>query len=180
MSALQKLTDKILADRATAGDVDAFGVLFKRYSKKVYRFAYFRIHDQESIDDIVNSVFLQLWEVCQTGVRIENIKAYIYRIARNQIIDHYRLRKDHVDLKEAQIVLDETDIHDDMIKNSDIQNLLKNLDKLRDEYKEILQLRYIDDFDLEEISLVLDKSIGAVKVTIHRATEQLREIYNKK
>ncbi len=179
MNALHKLTDKILADRSAAGDTDAFGILFNRYSKKVYRFIYFRVREQETIDDIVNNVFLQLWEVCQSGVRIDNIKAYIYRAARNQVIDHYRMRKDHLGIEEAHEFADDIDVHQDMVKDDDVKNLLKNLDKLKIEYKEVLQLRYVDDMDIEEISLILEKSIGSVKVTIHRAIQKLKEIYNK-
>ncbi len=180
MNALHKLTDRILTDRIVAGDADAFGILFNRYSKKIYRFAFFRIKEQETIDDIVNDVFLQFWQMCQSGTYIDNTKALIYKITRNKIIDYYRTRKEHQGLDKAVAIIDDFDIHSDILKDSEVQKLLQNLNMLKTEYKEVLQLRYVDDLSISEIAIVLGKSVGAVKVTIHRAIQKLKIIYSNK
>ncbi|MGB0757469.1 MAG: RNA polymerase sigma factor [Patescibacteria group bacterium] len=178
MKALHKLTDAILVDRVAAGDTGAFEVLFKRYSAKIYRFIYFRIKDQAIIDDMVNDLFLKIWEMIQSDTRIKNFQALLYKMTRNAIIDHYRTRKEHLDIDTATDITTDEDIFEAVSLEDDIRAMLKVMDDLQDSYKEILQLRYIEDLSHDEIAEVLDKTTGAVKVQIHRAIKQLKSLHS--
>lgn len=180
MKALHSFTDKVLVDRAQAGDLSAYEVIFKRYSGKVYRFIFFRIKDSASVDDLVNEVFLKLWQQLQKGVSIKNVRAYIYQMARNSVIDHYRTRREHVDITKIEHVLEsEYDMVAENMTQSEIRELLKRMSNLRDDYQEMLHLRYVEDFTITEIAEILKKSKGAVKVTIHRAVKKLQDLYDQ-
>ena len=62
--------------------------------------------------------------------------------------------------------------------DSEVADLLKKIEYLRDDYKEILLMRYVEDLTIAEIADILDKSPGAVKVMTHRAIKKLKEIYD--
>lgn len=178
MKALHTFTDKVLVDRVQAGDIDAYEILFKRYSGKIYRFVYFRIREQETVDDLVSETFLKLWQQLADEKKIKNLQAYLYRIARNIVIDHYRARKEDVDISAVEHVLEaDIDLTHDVTIQSDIKEMMHKMNSLSDDYQEILQLRYVEDLTIAEIAQVLEKSKGAVKVSIHRAVKKLQEVY---
>ena len=180
MKGLQQFTDKILLDRSRAGDTTAFGVLYHRYVGKVYRFIFFRINEKDLVDDLTNEVFLKTWQQIQAEKRIDNLQAYLYRVTRNLIIDHYRQRREQIDIEKVEHLVDDAqDLLDEMNLNTEIKDLLKKIDELRDDYKEILLLRYVEDLTIKEIADILDKSVGAVKVMTHRAIKKLKEIYDQ-
>lgn len=179
MKALQKFTDKILLDRSRAGDSGAFAVIFHRYAKKIYRFIFFRIKEKDLADDLTNEVFLRMWEQIRAEKKIDNLQAYLYKITRNLIIDHYRRQRAEVDIEKAKhLIDDEQDLLADVSLDSEVKDLLSKIEFLRDDYREILLLRYVEDFSIAEIAEILDKSAGAVKVMTHRAIKKLKEIYN--
>ncbi len=179
MKALQRFTDKILLDRSRAGDSGAFGVIFQRYAKKIYRFIFFRIKEKDLADDLTNEVFLKMWQQIQADKKIDNLKAYIYKITRNLLIDYYRKQRDEVDIENAKHLIDDNqDLINDITLTSEVIELLTKIEFLREDYREVLLLRYVEDLSIAEIADILDKSPGAVKVTTHRAIKKLREIYN--
>ena len=179
MKGLQKFTDKILLDRSRAGDSSAFAVLFHRYVSKVYRFIFFRIKEKDLVDDLTNEVFLRIWQQIQAEKKIDNFQAYIYKITRNLIVDHYRQRREQVDIDKVEHLIDETqDLLSGINLDSEVADLLKKIEYLRDDYKEILLMRYVEDLTIAEIADILDKSPGAVKVMTHRAIKKLKEIYD--
>lgn len=177
MKSWQKFTDKILLDRAGAGDADAFGALYQRYVGKIYRFIFFRIKEQEQVDDLTNEVFLRTWQQLSDSLKIDNLSAYLYKTARHLIIDHYRSRREQVNIESIELVDESSDLPAELLSDQAVGELLKNIDKLRDDYREVLLLRYVADLSIKEIATVIDKSPGAVKVAIHRAIKKLKDIY---
>ena len=82
--------------RAIAGEVEAFGELYDRYVDAMYRFIRFQVNGEEDAEDLTETVFLRAFEGLpgfRTGRRMTNFRAWIYRIARNLVIDHYRAQK---------------------------------------------------------------------------------------
>lgn len=180
MKALHKAQDAILVDRVAAGDARAFEILFKRYAPKLYRFIFFRIRDEALIDDFINDIFFQVWQRIQDGKKIDSFQAYLYTMARNTIIDHYRTRKQDFDLSHATSLEDDTDLESHVVLKNDIESILRLVDQLSENYKEILILRYVEDLTITEIAELIGKTTGAVKVQIHRAVKQLKVLQKKK
>jgi len=173
--------DKILIAKARQGDAESFGLLFDKYYSKIYRFVFYKVSNRELAEDFTSQVFLKAWEHISSGVKVNAFQAWIYRISRNLIIDYYRSReKEELALIYSDDDSDnETEFKVDPDKNLDLQNLEKILFNLRNEIREIVVLRYIDDLPIKEISKIVDKSQANVRVIIHRALKELNKYIDK-
>ena len=98
------------------------------------------------------------------------------------MIDHYRKKVLLVNAEDADAAGNLTDGGAEKLKVEGAQEygaLLSAMSKLKDEYKEMVQLRYIDELSVGEIAEVLGKNKGTVRVTLHRASKTLREVLNQ-
>lgn len=173
--------DKFLILATQAGDEEAFGKLYDRYSQAIYRFIVFRVSSREDANDLTSEVFLKIWQYIVAGDKnIENFKALLYRMAGNLVIDYYRQSGREVQaLDEAgwNKIIDETYNLEDQIRNKEDSRLIRlAMEKLTQDERELLVMRYIDDLEVKEIGKILDKTTGAVRVALHRAIKALKEI----
>lgn len=179
-------TDKILLARLKSQDQAAFTELYDRYVDKVYRFIYFKVGDQPEAEDLTAAAFLKVWQhLGQHGVTdIKTLPALVYRIARNVVIDHYRqsskVETVSADSEEARAIPDlRPDPHQAAETASDLARLERQLHELKDEYREVLVLKHVNELSIGEIAEVLGKSKGNVRVLIYRATAALKELAGK-
>ena len=175
------LNDKYLVAATQAGDEEAFGKLYDKYSNLIYRFIVFRISSREDANDLTAEVFLKAWQYLVSGNRnVENFKALLYRMAGNLVIDYYRQSgRELQSLDEGQWnqLIDEAYNLEDQIRQKDYARLIQQaMEKLSQDERELLIMRYINDLDIKEISTILDKTSGAVRVALHRAIKALKEI----
>ncbi|KKU48970.1 hypothetical protein A3H10_03860 [Candidatus Uhrbacteria bacterium RIFCSPLOWO2_12_FULL_46_10] len=170
-------------------DPDAFGELYDRYAPKIYRYVYFKVSTTTEAEDLTAEVFLKTWEYVQRHAdnpekRIENFRAFIYRLAKNAVVDHYRQRREASILAEDS-VLEKVSMPEEMSAvakvtlASDMATVEIALKGLKDEYRELLILKYIEGYATHEIAKILEKQKGAVRVGIHRALAALREEIEK-
>ncbi|MCK4540203.1 RNA polymerase sigma factor [Candidatus Parcubacteria bacterium] len=182
----KRIKDKILYLRLKQKDKEAFIKAYDNYINDIYRFIYFKVGSKEDAEDITSQVFLKSWDYIQNNDLLEykTIKAFFYRVARNIIIDHYRGKNTQanisIDNKENQIdIIDEkVDLGKEVDLKNDIKNLQQAMRELKDEYREVLMLRYINELSIKEIAEILDKSKGNVRVLIFRAIKALKNIVN--
>lgn len=114
---------------------------------------------------------------------IKNQRAFLYTIARNIVIDHWRQKEKQAttDLEDvAYILADGNDVHAKTVLLNDIENLMKLLELLPGHHKEILTLRYTEELSFAEIARILNKSVIAVRVEAHRAMKKLKKLANSK
>ena len=92
--------ERQLIERSVEGESSAFGRLYDRYLEKIYRFVFFKVGHREEAEDLTQQVFTSAWENIQ-GFREQGlpISSWLYKIARNSIIDHYRTKKTHTPLE---------------------------------------------------------------------------------
>ncbi len=170
--------DKILVSKSRQGDAEAFGLLFDKYSKKIYRFIYYKVATKELAEDFTSQCFLKAWEQVSTGVKISSFQAWIYKVARNLIIDYYRTREK----EELPLIYPEENIESELKinpdKNLDIDYLQKILLELKFDVREIIILRFIEEMSIKEIAKIVDKSSANVRVIIHRALKELNNYIN--
>lgn len=177
------LKEKYLIFRAKNKDPEAFARLYDLYAERLYRFIYFKVSGEEEAQDITSEVFLKTWQYILDGKDIENLNALFYKIARNLVIDHYRKTAQR---KEAS--LDETiatedlggGVGDDRMavaieRGIDIQKITEQVRDLKDEYREVVVLRYMNELSIAEISAIIGKKPSAVRVLIYRALQTLKE-----
>lgn len=167
---------------------DEFEKAYKDHSRSILRHAYFRVSNQEIAEDLTQETFFKAWRYIADGKsgEIKNFKAFLYKILNNTIIDFYRTKRDIYSLedifkenKESDILNLEYDKKETIDKELDQEELYKYLSELKDEYREILIMRYIDDLSINEISKVLNKSNGNIRIIIYRALKALKNKYEK-
>ena len=89
-----------LTAQALQGDKEAFGDLYEYYLEEVYRYVFYRVSNEADAEDLTEQVFLKVWENLPNFQQRVPFKAWLYRIARNTVIDHYRTRKKNFPINE--------------------------------------------------------------------------------
>lgn len=155
-----------------------FLAAYDAYAKALWRHAYFRVGSREQAEDLVSETFTRAWDHYR-GSAVEHLKALLYRILNNLIVDFYRQSRPQVSLDEAVYIPAVT--HEsgtaDVIE---LQRLRSYLNKLPDHYRQVLVWRYIDDLSAADIAKLSSKSLGSVYVIIHRALKRLRVLAEKR
>lgn len=161
---------------ACAGDKDAFGKLYDTFLDTIYRFVYVRVGKREDAEDITEQIFVSMFTAIGRYVKTNvPFEAWMYRIARNKVIDYYRNHKLHVQLEEAAEVADTRPLPEEqtaLVLSKEA--VMKSVSKLPHQYQEILILKYIEDKSNKEISAVLAKPVAHIRVLQHRAIQALR------
>ncbi len=173
--------DAQVIQMAKDGDADAFGELYERYAEFVFRFIYSQTSNRLDAEDLTAEVFLKAWRsLARYEERGFSFTAYLFRIARNVVIDSRRSRKLVDQLSEDEMLnLPETMISEpSAMLSAKLQHkeLAKILSQLREDYRTVLILRFLNDLSPEETSQVMGRSIGAVRVLQHRALASLRKV----
>jgi RNA polymerase sigma-70 factor (ECF subfamily) len=176
------LKEKFLYNRLKKRDQEAFAQVYDLFVEPLYRFIYFKVGNKSEAEDLTSEVFLKAWSSAQESgqLAVKTLPAFLYRIARNTVIDYYRRKKLNLGLDEALETPDEPVGPDSPAADFDLaidrELLTKALEQLKDEYREVIVMRYIDDLSTAEIAVILEKNKGAVRVTQHRALEALKKI----
>ena len=153
-----------------------FTQIYDDYVDRIYRFIFFKVNSEEIAQDLCSETFLRGWQSFSKKQKIENPQAFLYQIARNLVIDHYREkgRTQTVSADYALITDPGQDLERQALVNSDLDTIKLALTGLKDNYQELVVWHYIDDLSISEIAKMLKKSEGAVRVTLHRALKSLR------
>lgn len=178
--------DKKLFKRIRKKDRDAFLDAYDAYADDIYRFVFFKIGNKEDARDITSATFLKVWEYAQRNSfdNSKSLRSFIYKIARNLVIDHYRnsskikTEKNSEELM-AEIIDDKQDVLKTAELNSDIDIMKNSLNKLKEEYREIILMRFIDELSFSEISDITGKPVGNLRVLSFRALKALKELMEK-
>lgn len=168
------MTDEIAMNAVKQGELDQAAVLYERYKRPIFNFFLYLRHDRELSQDFTQQVFYRLLKYRNSYQEGNCFKTWIYRIARNIHHDHYQRN-----LLISNEFLDQYDKADEIPDNQDEELALvtKALNKLPNEYREVLILSRYEDMKYEQIAAVLDISVALVKVRVHRAIKALREVY---
>lgn len=182
------LKEKFLLFRIRAKkDPEAFGAVYDAYVKQIYRFIYFKVSSAEQAEDLTSEAFLKAWQYLKEKRDVPNLQALLYSVARSVVIDHYRATV----CERGTVSLDET-IADDRVDAAsekflkdveakfDTTLVLEKLRGLKDEYRDVVIMRYLDEMSTGEIATVLGKNASNVRVLLHRATKALSDaIHNE-
>jgi len=178
--------EKIAFLKLKNGDPEAFGFFYDKYVKQIYRFILLKVSNTQIAEDLTQDVFLKTWQHLVDQKSLSYFRAFIYRIARNIVIDYYRQsNRQTLPIDEITENLS-ANIQDDLMGQNkdldislDVAEVRKFLKKLKLEYQEILILKYIEDLSFEEIAEVLQKDKNNVRVLLHRALNKLKQIISQ-
>jgi RNA polymerase sigma-70 factor (ECF subfamily) len=157
-----------------------FGKIYEEEIEKIYRFIYLKIGSQEIAQDIASETFLRAWKQFKE-IKIENPRAFLYRIAKNLIVDYYRQKEKKETLSLEGLVLEEKKNNplEIAFQNEEMENLYQALKKLKEEYQDVLIWHYLDGLTIKEIAELLDRSENAARIILFRALKSLKEALSK-
>jgi RNA polymerase sigma-70 factor (ECF subfamily) len=177
---VERIKEGMLLARIQSGDGTAFVEAYDLFAPKLYRHALFRTSSPEVAEDIASETFTRAWEVIREKANeIRHLKAFLYRIADNLIIDHYRKNaRAAIPISEE---IEETlrapgDPHEQLDKTLAGEKMAGLLSKLRPETRDLLVMRYIDDLPIEHIAETTGRKKNAIYVALHRAVKELKEL----
>ncbi len=174
--------ERQLVQNAKSGDSDAFAQLYDAYLGRVYRYVYVHVSDEQTAEDLTSQVFLKAWEhLDHYRSGSSPFLAWLYTIARNQVIDHYRTRKQTVTIDEVITLPAKEDTVDEQVQSRfDLQAVSGALKFLTEEQQEVLTLRFIAGLETHEIARQMNKAEGAVRALQMRALQTLSKYITEK
>jgi RNA polymerase sigma-70 factor (ECF subfamily) len=171
-----------LLNRAAKFDEDALAELYDRYAPQMYTYIYRRLGDAALAEDLTGELFVRVLGAIQHGnIWRDSFMAWMYRIAHNLVVDHYRRRPplSPVELDDALL---STDGHDPLyaVQEGEAQEQLRAaLSHLTAEQQEVLALRFGEGWTARKTAQVMNKTTGAVEALQRRALTTLRRLLNK-
>ena len=167
-----------LVRNAQKYDEDALHKLYEKYYPKIYNYAFLQMGDVHSAEDLTADVMLKMLESIQKySFRGLPFGAWVFRIARNRLIDLHRRRKrrGEVDLSEtiSGTLVSPESMAERALERGQIQIALKHL---TDEQRQVIVLKFIQGFDNRSVGRIMGRSEGAVKSLQHRALGRLRRV----
>jgi RNA polymerase sigma-70 factor (ECF subfamily) len=158
-----------------------FSKIYDCYVESIYRFIFIKVNSQAIAEDLTSEVFLKSWQVFQEKERprIRNPRAFLYITARHLVIDFYRTKKQTVSIEDSREIEDTRErLEEKESIRSDVALVYHKLKGLNQDYQNVIILRFVEDLSIKEISEILDRSKGAIRVLLHRAMGQLKEQMN--
>jgi RNA polymerase sigma-70 factor (ECF subfamily) len=167
--------DELIA-RARQGDREAFADLYQRYLPMMYAYIRARVFDQADAEDLTEQVFLRAYQtISRYRPRGWPYSAFLYRVARNLVIDHVRRARKTVPAEEAEARPDPSPSADEaLIQQEDRRRLKQALDRLPPDYQDVIRLRLLLSLPTATAAVWLGRSEGAVRVLLYRAVQALR------
>jgi len=168
-----------LVQRAISGDAEAFASLYDTYVDRVYRFIFFRVGESRLAEDLTSQTFLKAWEsVGRYQIRGLPFAAWLFRIARNKVIDNYRVSKETVSLEAALSTQPDPNgrVDEKVEGHLEIEQLRVALRRLTEDQRQVLTLKFIEGLSTKEISQITGKQEGAIRALQMRGLQALAQI----
>ena len=182
-SAKAKLSDEVLLTQIAAGDQQAFSQLYLRYQSKLVRYCARVLKDDVAqAADLVDEAMFDVWRSAENFAGRSKPSTWIYSIARNKLISWLR--------KTSEVTLEDESILDALIDPAATpaeelamddmqQQLLRLMDQLTDEHREVLKLTYFEDKSVKEVAELLGISENTVKTRMFYARKRLAQLLDK-
>ena len=157
-----------------------FHEMYDGFNDEIFRFCLSKTRNRDEALDITQETFIKTWDYMRNNKKIDSARAFLYRIARNAIIDYYRKKKPssldamldnetHHELPDPNVTPAGADL--------DRTELIHRLKQLPEHHYEILVLRFIQELTIAEISKILGESENTISVRIHRALKHAQTLF---
>lgn len=153
---------------------------YMEHGDVLFRFCMFKLNDREQAKDLLQETFTRAWQFISQKGKVDNFKAFLYKVISNLVIDEYRKRKP-VDSLETlheggfDPVFDDSDRWIDGIDGKQAVDLIK---KLPEPYGEAVFMRYVQELSLSEIAHITGERENTIAVHIHRGLEKLKSLFH--
>ena len=167
--------DRELVERVLGGDTAAFEYLFDRYREAIHRLFVQRTGDTDDADDLLQETFVKVYVNLHRYRAEYTFGQWLYTIARNTFIDYVRRRQDDLPIDERFTApASSAPTPEESVINSQQQKQIEHcLGELAPRYRQLIRMRFFEEYSYEEIAAKLSLPLGTVKTRIHRAREQM-------
>ncbi|MFC4387692.1 RNA polymerase sigma factor SigX [Gracilibacillus marinus] len=164
-----------------------FDDLYERYHQDMYKYVFYLVKNREQTEDIIQEVYIRVLKSYHTFKGDSSEKTWLFSIARHVTLDHFRKMKRKRDRvleffnwneHESNIKSTEPIPEEVAIKNEEAAQLYQSLNVCTNDQKQVILLRFLYDFSIDETAKILGFSISKVKTTQHRALKILKKYYN--
>ncbi len=156
-------------------DPAAFAMVYDRYLMPVYRYLYSRVGNAVDAEDLTTQTFLSALERLSGYRENGNFAGWLFAIAHSKVIDHYRREKPHAGSDVLWKIAGQDDPVLDVEKRLELEKLASILQHLSADEQEIIRLRYAADLSFSEMAVALGKREDAVKKSLYRLLERLKQ-----
>jgi RNA polymerase sigma-70 factor (ECF subfamily) len=158
-----------------------FNTVYAEFSEPLYRFCLRKISDCELAKDLLQETFFRAWRHVSEGKEIMNMKAFLYKILGNLIIDQYRKRPsdESLDMMCEDGFDPGTDETERLIDSIDGVQAVRFLGEIREPYRTTIQMRYLEQLSIREIAGKSDAGENTVVVRIHRGLRILQKLVDR-
>ena len=172
------LNEAELARRASEHDQAAFAELYNAYVDKIYKYIFYKVGDTSDAEDLCEQVFLKAWEAIGRYTWCGYpFSSWLYRLAHNLVVDHYRTRRESVPLQSVLATAYEpVDPQDTLVQTLDADELKEAIAQLTDDQRQVISLKFIEGYENAEIAQMLNKKEGAIRALQYRALRSLLSI----
>lgn len=178
-----KLTDDVLLALISEGDQQAFSQLYLRYQPKLVRYCARVLRDDlAQAADLVDDAMFDIWRSAGSFAGRSKASTWIYSIARNKVISWLR-KTSEVELEDESILealIDPSATpHEELAMDDVKQHLLRQMDHLSDEHREVLRLTYFEDLSIKEVADLLGIAENTVKTRMFYARKRMAQLLEK-
>jgi len=172
---MEKTEQLALAD-CQRGAMDAFGVIYELYFERIYSFIFFKTLHKETAEDITSKTFIKAMDKIRSFDHSKgSFPSWLYAIARNSIIDHYRTRKSTGNIDDCWDLASGENIFEDFSNREQLEKIKSYLNKLKPHQRELVIMRIWQDLSYREISQITAKSEASLKMMFSRVMGELRK-----
>lgn len=175
--ATPNIEEASLVRRAIMRDREAFGDLYDRHVVRVYRHIYYLVGNAAEAEDLTAQAFLQAWEaIDRYQMRGAPFVSWLLRIAHNLAVSHLRSRKDRSELPDTLVDHSRLGNPEEVVQQTaEGERVRAAILRLREEQRQVIMLRFVEDLEYPEVAEIVGKSVAAVRVIQHRALNALRK-----
>ena len=155
---------------------DTFSRFYEEFAQPVYAFLYYRTRSKAVAEDLTSQSFLKALEKFDRFDESKGgFKPWIFQIARNTLVDHYRSAKPTRDIETAYDLAGDDDVEDTMKRTENAERVQKALSCLNDKQRDIVLMRLWDELSFKEIADLLSKTEASIKMTFYRALQDVEK-----
>lgn len=166
--------EQALVDACQKGDLSAFGELYDAYVQKIYNFVFYKTMHKETAEDLTSLVFTKALNGI-AGFKEGSVSAWLYRIARNTVTDHYRTAKQTVDIADVWDLDNGQELDTEYDIKQQLAEVKEYLQTLKPEQRDIVIMRVWQGMSYAEIAETLGKTEGACKVAFMRTIRAMKK-----
>ena len=158
------------------GKLEDFTPLYDLYVKKIYDFIYYKTYHRETAEDLVSLVFVKALEnINSFDFAKGSFSAWLYRIAQNTVIDHWRTKKNEANVEDIWDLAENEDLETDLDNRQQLEEVRKYLKKIKSKQREIVMLRLWQQLSYKEIAEISGLTEANCKMTYSRVMRTLKQ-----